>query len=234
MEELLKEMMGPEWFNLLKEDFSTPWFLEMAGKVANERATKRIYPNSEDVFRAFKLTPPDKVKVIMLGQDPYNGIQGGVVEATGIAFDFHRLSNSYVPPSWTKVMEEYNKEFPTSFAPDLMDGDLSRWCANGVLLINTALTVPHKSPGAHKKIWQPFIAKVIDKLSWDSNPKVFVFLGNDAQAFMHIVRQPHIAVKYEHPAAACYASPTRNWNAPFIFTNINLALKQLGQQSIDW
>lgn len=100
--------------------------------------------------------------------------------------------------------------------------------------MNSALTVPHKDPGRHQKIWAPFTSKVIDLLAWDSRPKVFVFLGKFAKEFAHIVRQPHIAFQFEHPASATYAVPSRPWNADRIFRNINAALEQLGQEPVEW
>lgn len=228
MKEFLKETMGDEWFAKLEEDFDKPWFTGMAAQIADERDRKMVYPQSDDVFRAFRETPFPTVKVVLLGQDPYNGVN----EANGLAFDSTRVK--YRPPSWKKVLEVYDEDFPNNFAVDLMEGDLSRWAHEGVFLLNTALTVPHKDPGKHQRIWQPFISRVIDLLAWDERPKVFVFLGNEAKKFSHMVRNPHLKFEFEHPAAACYAVPGRPWNAKGIFRNINAALEQLGQKPVDW
>lgn len=230
MKEYLQESFGPEWYEKLETQFNTPWFLGMASQISAEREKRMIYPASEDVFRAFRETPFSKAKVVMLGQDPYNGPR----EANGIPFDCSNVSDKYLCPSWKKVLEEYDKEFPTNFSTDLMKGELIRWCHSGVLLLNSALTVPHKDPGRHQRIWEPFTSKVIDILAWDNQPKVFVFLGNDAKKYAHMVRNPHIQFQYEHPAAALYGAVSRPWAAKGIFTTINAALEQLGAQPIEW
>lgn len=227
-QEYLKTSFGEEWYTLLEKEFETPWFLKMAQEVSAERDKKMVYPTSEDVFRAFRETPPSKVKVVHVGQDPYNSPR----EANGIAFDCSNVK--YLCPSWKKVLEEYDREYPNNFATDLMEGNLLRWCHSGVLLMNSALTVPHKDPGKHQRIWQPFTSKIVDLMAWDPRPKVFLFLGNYAKAFAHIVRQPHIAFQHEHPASACYTVPQRPWAADRVFRNINAALEQLGQEPIDW
>ncbi len=227
MEEFLLESLGPEWFEKLKEHFDTPWFLQMAGAISSEREKRMVYPQSDDVFRAFKETPFSKVKVIMLGQDPNNSPK----EANGIAFDCSNVN--YICPSFKKVLEEYDREFPNNFSTDLMNGNILRWCHEGVFMLNTALTVPHKDPGKHQLIWQPFISKVIDLLAWDENPKVFVHLGAEAKKYSHMVRNPHLKFIFEHPAAATYGIP-RAWNAPGIFRNINAGLEQLGVQPVEW
>lgn len=227
LSEYLKKQLGDSWHEKLKEHYQSPWFLNIAAQISREREIKMVYPSSDDVFRAFRETPFEKVKVVMLGQDPYNGPR----EANGIAFD---CNAGYLSPSWRKVLEEYDKEYPSNFSVDLMEGKLVRWCHSGVLLINSALTVPHKDPGKHQKIWQPFISKVIDLLAWDASPKVFVFLGTHAKGFAHIVRQPHLKFMFEHPASACYAVPQRPWAADKIFRNINAALEQLRVEPIEW
>lgn len=185
---------------------------------------------SDDIVWSYRMTNCKNrgIKSPRDNNSPYNGPR----EANGIAFDSTRVS--YRPPSWRKVLEEYDKEFPNNFATDLMEGNLLRWCHSGVLLINSALTVPHKDPGKHQKMWQPFTSKIVDLMAWSETPKVFVFLGNYAKAFAHIVRQPHIAFQFEHPASACYTVPQRPWAADRIFRNINAALEQLGQEPIDW
>lgn len=228
LHEYLKVSFGDEWYHLLEKEFDTPWFLNMASQVSEERSKKMVYPASEDVFRAFRETPPSKVKVILLSQDPFNSPR----EANGIAFDCSNVK--YLCPSWKKVLEEYEKEYPTHFATDLMEGNLLRWCHSGVLLMNSALTVPHKDPGKHQKIWAPFTSKIVDLIAWSETPKVFIFLGNHAKTFAHIVRQPHIAFQFEHPASACYSVPPRAWAADRIFRNVNVALEQLGVEPIDW
>lgn len=228
MEEYLRGAFGNEWYEFLKEEFRSPWFSELAEAIGAEREKTRVYPPSDDVFRAFRMTPPSRLKVVHLGQDPYNGPG----EANGIAFDCRSVK--YLAPSWEKVLEEYNKEFPTAFATDLMDGNLDRWCESGVLMINSALTVPHKDPGKHAKLWRPFTSMIIDKLSWEQTPKVFVLLGGQAGAFHTLVRQPHILFRFEHPAAPTYSPYPRPWAADGIFIKINAALKQLGREPINW
>src|SRR5260221_10269447 len=120
MKDFLKESMGPEWFSKLEQDFERPWFLGIANQIAEERTKKMVYPQSDDVFRAFRETPFSKAKVIHCGLSPYNGPG----EANGIAFDCSGVK--YLCPSWKKVLEIYEEDFPNNFAVDLMEGSLLR------------------------------------------------------------------------------------------------------------
>lgn len=221
----LAERVGESWAEQLKDFWEKPELKAIASKVSEERKTKEIYPTQENVFRAFRETPFNTVKVVILGQDPYNDIPG---QATGIAMD----CGKYVSNTVKKILEVYDKEYPSHFNTDLMDGRLVPWARQGVFLMNAALTVEKKNPGSHIKIWKPFTQFVLNRLMYDMSPKVFVALGNFAQETLGEVFPPHHLLKYEHPVAASYDN--REWKAVGIFHEINKILKFHGIPEINW
>lgn len=221
----LEERVGVSWARELKEFFSKPDIKHIAGAVSKERKIKEVYPAEKDVFRAFRETPFDTIKVVWLGQDPYNDVPG---QATGLAFD----CGKYLSPSMKKVGEVYDKEYPKHFNIDVMEGKLLRWAHQGVFLLNASLTVAKKEPNSHARIWKPFTQYVINRLLYDGTPKVFVGLGKFAQELIGEVYPPHKLLKYEHPAAACY--DRRDWQGDGIFHKINDILKYNNLPEIDW
>lgn len=225
----LAERLG-DWWPFLEAEFTKPYVARIANEIATLRNSRIVYPLPDDVFKAFKMTPPQQTKVVILGQDPYHD-----GNATGLAFECGlRKSNqrSDVTPSWDKVLRGYDEQFPTSFAVDLYEGDLTRWAKNGVLLLNSALTVEKGKPGQHKLIWEPLMAALIQIIGSSQRPKAFLFLGRQAQAFQKLVKQPHFSLYREHPAAACYGE--RRWEHGDCFKVINDFLRQTGQEPVDW
>lgn len=221
----LEERVGESWAAQLKDFWNKPELQQIATKVSEERKTAEIYPAQSDVFRAFRETPFSTVKVVILGQDPYNDIPG---QATGIAMD----CGKYVSPTVKKILEVYEKDFPNHFNTDLMEGRLVPWARQGVFLINAALTVEKKAPGSHIKLWRPFTQYVLNRLMYDMSPKVFVALGSFAQEVIGNVFPPHVLLKYEHPVAASYDN--REWNARGIFHEINKHLRFHNIPEVEW
>jgi uracil-DNA glycosylase len=222
---ILRDKLGDEWFELLKGEFETEYMSNLSANLKTARSRKIIYPEPQDLFKAFKLTPLSKVKVVWLGQDPYpNGY------ANGLAFDCSKLDG--MSASWKKIMDVYDKEYPNHFATDLLEGDLTRWAEQGVFLLNVSLTVPKGEPGKHIKHWQPFTSKVLELLLDSKSPKVFVCLGSWAKGIAKYVVPPHGLAEYEHPAAASYKS--RDWNADGIFQKINEFFEKERIDKIEW
>lgn len=226
-ERLLRVKLGDSWFEHLKGEFDKEYMTKLSEGLKKARAAKIIYPNPDDIFKAFRLTPFEKIKVVWLGQDPYhNGA------ANGLAFDCSEKEGDNLNPSWQKIMKQYDKEYPNHFAVDLLDGNLKRWAEQGVFLLNVSLTVPRGEPGKHLKHWEPFTSKVLQLLLEDQTPKVFVCLGSWAKGIAQYVVPPHGLAEYEHPAAASYKG--RDWNAEGIFEKINDFLIRESIEKIEW
>jgi uracil-DNA glycosylase len=218
------EHIGESWYNVIGEEFNKPYMVELRTKLSKARDVTTVYPKGELVFRAFRETPFDKVKVVWFGQDPYHD-----GSATGLAFE---CGKKYLTPSWKQVLKAYEAEFPHNFATDLLEGELSRWASNGVLLLNTALTVEQGVANSHTNLWSKFTNVVIEALIADRRPKVFAMLGKKAQRYQNWVTVPHYSVCREHPQAANYEN--RDWDHGKIFTTINAILKQNGVGEVDW
>ena len=224
MDQKVIDRIGESWAKALGDEFAKPYMKEVGEKVRAARKVTNVYPEPDNVFRAFRETPLDKVKVVWLSQDPYN-TPG---QATGLAMD----CGQYISPTMKQIQYAYDQEFPNAFNTDIYDGHLLPWAKQGVFLLNTALTVEERSPKSHIEIWQKFTAAVMEVLVRHPNPKVFVFLGRDAQRYSAWVGAPHTQIMREHPQAANYEH--RNWNHMQIFTKINGDLKHAGVEPIDW
>lgn len=214
----------PSWKNILKEEFNKPYFKELSSFVRSEYLNSKIYPPPKDVFRAFDLCPFDKVKVVILGQDPYHGAN----QANGLSFAVHK--DITLPPSLKNIFKEVEDDLKIKVEPN---GDLTRWAEQGVLLLNATLTVRASSPGSHqKKGWESFTDETIRKLSDEREHLVFILWGNYARnkgAFIN--RNKHLVIESPHP------SPFSAYNGffgskPFSKTNEYLKEYELGE--IDW
>lgn len=201
-------------------------FNALGSFIARERSSKTIYPAREDVFRCFELTPLDNVKVVILGQDPYHSPG----KASGLAFE---CLDGVPTPSWTKILQVYKEDVPNNFPADLEYGKgLDNWSKQGVLLLNTALTVVKGIAGSHSVRWQPFTIKLLDSLFARQQPTVFLLWGKPARFLAPVVPKHHKAIYNEHPAAACYAE--RKWDAEGVFSKTNEFLVSRFQTPIDW
>lgn len=223
-EEKLRRILGSEWYEVLGEEFDKPYMLELQKGISKAREHKAIYPPSAHVFRAFQMTQPSSVKVVMLGQDPYNQPN----QATGLAFE----CGTPHTPSFRKIYEVYEVDYPTHFNVHLMDGHLAHWAEDGVFLLNVSLTVPKSDPGRHLVHWEPFTRKAIEHLIFHQSPKVFVLMGNFARKYKPWVTAPHLVLEYEHPAYA--AREGRMWEAAGMFTTIDKFLTDNGIKPVDW
>lgn len=220
----LIDKLGEEWYEKLKDDFERPYMITLQKEIA--ATLKRgvpIFPKLDDMFRAFLLTPFSKVKVVWILQDPYMD-----ANASGLAMEC-KIRRA---PTFNLVYDEYNRQYPSNFNTKLMDGDLSGWAEAGVLLFNTALTVPADRQAGHIELWRPFITHILELLIYDARPKAFVLLGSFAHQFSSWVTSPHIALCYEHPAYA--ARERRPWKAEGIFEKINMFLMDNKIEPVKW
>lgn len=212
------------WRQELKSEFEKSYFRELRAFVKGAYQTKKVFPAPKNMFSAFDLCPFDKVRVVILGQDPYHR-QG---QANGLAFGVGQ--NITLPPSLKNIFKEINDDLGVTVFPD---GDLSRWATQGVLLLNSTLTVEEGKPGSHQKQgWEEFTDKVIATLSEKKEHVVFILWGNYArQKGKYIDRDKHLVLESAHP------SPFSVFSGFFgskPFSKANAYLKGWGLGEVDW
>ncbi len=224
----------PSWKNVLTAEFHKTYFEELSKFIheeyRNPSAKNKIYPPPKDIFRAFDLCPFDKVKVVILGQDPYHGAR----QANGLCFAVHE--GVALPPSLQNIFKEIKNDLGIEAKKDEggeQDGDLSRWAQQGVLLLNATLTVRAASPGSHqKKGWEEFTDAAIKKLSDEREGLVFILWGNYAKNKGAVIdRTKHLVLEAAHP------SPFSAYNGFFgckHFSKSNEYLKKNRKSEIDW
>lgn len=214
------------WHDVLAEEKEKPYFIETLAKVAQARASgKTVYPPQKDVFNAFRLTELGDVKVVILGQDPYHGPN----QAHGLAFSV--LPGVAVPPSLVNMYKELVTDIPGFQRPT--HGFLESWARQGVMLLNTVLTVEAGKAHSHAKLgWETFTDTVISAINEHREGVVFLLWGSHAQKKGSIIdRQRHHVLQAPHPSPL---SAHRGFfgSAPFSQTN-ELLVKQ-GEKPIDW
>lgn len=177
--EIWASVKSEEWIKII-----TPWFpdfQELCDFLINQYKSKRIYPPKESLFTAFTLCPPTKVKVVILGQDPYHQPR----QANGFCFSVHK--GIQTPPSLINIYKLLKNDYPSFEIPK--HGDLTKWAENGVLLLNTCLTVEHGKPNSHsQKGWEKFTDRVISHLCTLDQPIVFMLWGNNAKVKEPLIR----------------------------------------------
>ena len=181
------------WLNVLVEEFNKPYFVSLKQFLVEEKKKFRIYPSGVNIFNAFNSTPFDKVKVVLLGQDPYHG-EG---QAHGLCFSVPE--GIPMPPSLVNIFKEINSDIGVNIPPN---GDLSRWARQGVLLLNATLTVRAGQAGSHQgKGWEFFTDSVIKKLSENKSGLVFLLWGRFAQQKAGFIDgSKHLILKAAHPS----------------------------------
>ena len=220
----MKVRINVEWHRLLAEEFEKPYFEELVRFVRSEYATTTIYPAGANIFRALDLCPPDKVKVVIIGQDPYHG-EG---QANGLCFSVNE--GVQFPPSLRNIFKEIQSDLGK---PLPANGDLTRWANQGVLLLNATLTVQAHQAGSHQRRgWETFTDAAIRILAEEREHIVFILWGAYAQkkgAF--IDRNKHLVLTSAHP------SPLSAYNGFFgnrHFSRANEYLSAHGVAPIEW
>lgn len=214
----------PSWAACLQGEFEQAYFAELAAFVKKEYKSGTIYPAPKNIFRAFDLCPFEKVKVIILGQDPYHGAR----QANGLAFAVDE--REAIPPSLKNIFKEIENDIGTLVHTD---GDLSRWAKQGVLLLNATLTVRAGAAGSHQQQgWEQFTDAVIRILSEKREHLVFMLWGNYAKAKgAHIDRTKHLVLEAPHPSPFSAASGFFGCKH---FSKANAYLAAHGLEPIDW
>ena len=212
------------WKKLLIEEFSSDYFQSIRDFLNTQKKDGvTIYPKGSLIFNAFNSTPVDKVKVIILGQDPYHGPG----QAMGLSFSVPR--GIAVPASLKNIYKEINSDLGLEIPKH---GDLSKWAEQGVFLLNAMLTVEHKQAGSHKKIgWQEFTNAVIKKLSEERNGLVFLLWGNFAKAKKEFIDESkHFILEAFHPSPLA----GNRFSGCKHFSKTNDLLEKQGLEAIDW
>ena len=221
---LIKYLTSPNWAKALAPSFEMPYFIHLASFLQKERAAhKTIFPALPQVFEALNLCELNKVKVVIIGQDPYH--QAG--QANGLAFSVP--SGFKLPPSLKNIFKELNSDL--NINPQ--NGDLSAWAKQGVLLLNTVLTVEQASPNSHQnKGWELFTDQIICLLNEQEQPLVFILWGKPAQSKIKFIdTSKHFCIESPHPSPlAAY----RGFFGSKPFSKTNNYLKSLGKTPIVW
>ena len=212
------------WKEVLKEEFEKDYFVNLTSFVRQEYKDKTIYPKASNIFNAFNLCPFDKVKVVILGQDPYHEPN----QAHGLCFSV--LDPTPAPPSLKNIFKEINLDLGIT---PLESGDLTRWASQGVLLLNATLTVEAHKAGSHQgKGWEEFTDRVIFNLANRKSGLVFLLWGSYAQKKGEFIDQTkHLVLKSVHPSPL---SAHRGFFGNHHFSQANNYLIQQGKQPINW
>lgn len=215
------------WLEVLKSEFDKPYMVELHRfLVAEKRHGKVIYPRGSEYFSALDMTPFDKVKVVILGQDPYHGPG----QAHGLCFSVQKGVRP--PPSLQNIFKEIKAEYPQQ-ATDFQHGNLSQWAGQGVLLLNAVLTVEQAQAGSHQgKGWEVFTDEIVKQLSARRDSLVFMLWGNYAQKKGAVIdQQRHLVLKSPHPSPL---SAHRGFLGNQHFIECNNYLLSKSQQPVDW
>jgi len=220
----MKDRLPADWKKVLKDVLDSPGFAQLEAYVARERSEHTVYPSEEDLFSAFRLTPYEEVKVLLLGQDPYHGPG----QAHGLAFSVQ--PGVKPPPSLVNIFKELQSDVG---APKPKDGSLIPWAKQGVLLLNAVLTVRQAEPNAHEgQGWEAFTDAVIRKVSDKPEPVVFLLWGSYAQKKEALIdTKKHVILKAPHPSPL---SAKKGFFGSQPFSKINAALEKAGREPIDW
>ena len=216
--------MMTTWDEILAEEMQKDYYQELLAFVQKRREEVSVFPEEKNVFRALELTPFESVKVVILGQDPYHGFG----QAHGLSFSVQK--GIPLPPSlrniYKELQEDLGGELPT-------EGDLSHWAKQGVLLLNTVLTVEEGNANSHKGMgWERLTNRLIESLNELNHPVIFILWGKPAQDKEKLITNPsHVILKSPHPSPL---SAYRGFFGSKPFSRINDILIQQGQTPIRW
>ena len=216
--------IGNDWDEFLKEEFSKDYYLQLRKFLVEEYNHNTVYPNMHDIFNALRYTSYQNTHVLLLGQDPYHGPN----QAHGLCFSVKKGVTP--PPSLRNIYQELANELGCSIPEH---GELTKWTSQGVLMLNTCLTVRRGQPNSHAgKGWEILTDKIISLINDKEDPVVFLLWGRNAQSKEKLITNPqHLILKCAHP------SPFSAYNGFFgcnHFKMTNAFLKEHGLKEIDW
>lgn len=214
----------PTWKQQLAAEFDKPYFVQLTEFVRHEYQTRQIFPPARLIFNAFDLCPFDRVKVVIIGQDPYHGLG----QAHGLSFSVNEQID--LPPSLRNIYKEIHSDLGIEPLPH---GNLERWARQGVLLLNATLTVRANIAGSHQGHgWEPFTDCAIKALATQREHIVFMLWGNYAQQKAQFIDPAkHLILKSVHPSPL---SASRGWFGSKHFSKANNYLIANGLEPIDW
>ena len=220
----MMDMPPTSWKPLLSDEVLKPYYLKIQQFLERQdKLGKVIYPPRKDIFNAFNLTTPQNVKVVIIGQDPYHGYG----QAHGLCFSVKK--GAKIPPSLRNIFKELEYDIGCEIP---IHGDLSHWASQGVLLLNTILTVEEKQASSHQGIgWEEFTDKVIQIISDNKEKVVFILWGNYARKKKYLIdSKKHLVIESAHPAAEIYAGGKAGFFGSKPFSRANKYLTS----PIDW
>ena len=216
--------MSSDWQLALKPEFAKPYYKKLYDFINEEYSTRQIFPSGDDIFNAFSFTPLEKVKVVILGQDPYHNVG----QAHGLCFSVNKGVD--IPPSLVNIYKELHDDLGCNI-PD--HGNLTEWAQQGVLLLNTVLTVRAHEANSHRNMgWEEFTDAAMQVLNKVDRPIVFMLWGSPAQTKGRILNNPnHLVLKAPHPSPL---SAYRGFFGCRHFSQCNDFLRAHGVEPIDW
>ncbi|MDD2180848.1 MAG: uracil-DNA glycosylase [Bacilli bacterium] len=212
-----------KWDDILQEEYKKEYFQQLISFIKREYKNKTIFPEFKDIFNALMITDYEDVKVLILGQDPYHGIN----QAHGLSFSVY--NNQKRPPSLRNIF----KELEADLGIKRNDNNLTDWALQGVLLLNSILTVEEGKPLSHKSTsWEVFTDNIIKALNDKSEPIIFVLWGNYAKSKKNLItNKQHIIIEGTHPSPL---SANRGFLGSKPFSKINLYLERKGNNKVKW
>lgn len=221
---MIKLFIHNDWAPILSREFEKPYMKHLFSQLHHQYEVETVYPPKRSVFRAFELTPYSEVKVVILGQDPYHGEN----QANGLSFSVTETTK--IPPSLRNIFTELVSDIKCDYPPS---GDLTKWAKEGVLLLNSILSVGAGKPMSHASMgWELFTDYILSCLNEKDYPIVFILWGNHARSKKRLInQQKHLVLESVHPSPL---SAHRGFfgSAPFSKTNEFLVSK--GIHPIDW
>ena len=217
-------MISNDWQDALREEFRKPYYAKLYKTIKEEYSSRVIFPPSEDIFNAFHYTPLHEVKVVILGQDPYHNVG----QAHGLCFSVK--PDVEIPPSLVNIYQELHDDLGC-YIPN--NGYLVKWAKQGVLMLNTVLTVRAHQANSHRGIgWEEFTDAAIRALNEQNRPIVFILWGRPAQMKKSMLNNPnHLILEAPHPSPL---SAYRGFFGSRPFSKTNNFLKEHGIKPIDW
>lgn len=216
--------MSSDWQLALKPEFAKPYYKKLYDFINEEYSTRQIFPPGDDIFNAFSFTPLEKVKVVILGQDPYHNVG----QAHGLCFSVNKGVD--IPPSLVNIYKELHDDLGCSIPNH---GNLTEWAEQGVLLLNTVLTVRAHEANSHRNMgWEEFTDAAMQVLNKVDRPIVFMLWGSPAQTKGRILNNPnHLVLKAPHPSPL---SAYRGFFGCRHFSQCNDFLRAHDVEPIDW
>lgn len=226
IERIAKECVPVSWKNVF--DYAMPEIESISEILESEKKKYTLCPQQKDIFRSFQLTPFHKIRVVILGQDPYPQVLGnGLPRATGLSFSVRK--NDAIPSSLQNIYKEVKNNYPDFIIPG--HGCLENWAKQGILFLNTALTVREGEPSSHINVWQGFTRKVIRRIVENNEKVIFVLWGAKAQSLSGVIGGAVTSLMASHPSGR---SADRGFFGCEHFKEINEILTKLDETPINW